>query len=86
MSHAALPYTFCFLSFEGPDPYAQAGGLSVRITQLATHLAEQGHRAHLIFVGDPDKPDREERVDGRLVLHRWCQWISEHHRTGVYDG
>jgi alpha-amylase len=81
-----LPYTFCFLSFEGPDLYAQAGGLSVRITQLATHLARRGHEGHLFFVGDPDAPAREQRADGRLTLHRWCQWISEHHPGGVYDG
>ena len=81
-----LPYTFCFLSFEGPDLYAQAGGLSVRITQLATHLARRGHESHLLFVGDPDLPDREQRVEGRFTLHRWCQWISAHHPGGVYDG
>jgi alpha-amylase len=86
MTPSALPYTFCFLSFEGPDLYAQAGGLSVRITQLAEHLAEEGYPCHLLFVGDPDAPGREERRDGRLVLHRWCQWISAHHRGGVYDG
>jgi alpha-amylase len=86
VSHPSRPYTFCFLSFEGPDLYAQAGGLSVRITQLATHLAEQGYPSHLFFVGAPEAPDREERVEGRLVLHRWCQWISAHHRAGVYDG
>ena len=81
-----LPYTFCFLSFEGPDLYAQAGGLSVRITQLATHLAQRGYESHLVFVGAPDAPDRESRVDGRLTLYRWCQWISAHHPGGVYDG
>jgi len=29
---------------------------------------------------------REGRCDGRLVLHRWCQWISAYHPGGVYDG
>jgi alpha-amylase len=86
MSPSPLPYTFCFLSFEGPDLYAQAGGLSVRITQLATHLAENGYKSHLFFVGDPDEPGREERVNGRLTLHRWCQWISAYHPGGVYAG
>ena len=86
MSTAPLPYTFCFLSFEGPDLYAQAGGLSVRITQLATHLARRGYDGHLFFVGDPDAPAQEQRADGRLTLHRWCQWISAHHPGGVYDG
>jgi alpha-amylase len=86
MSTEPLPYTFCFLSFEGPDLYAQAGGLSVRITQLATHLARRGYDGHLFFVGAPDAPAKEQRADGRLTLHRWCQWISAHHPGGVYDG
>jgi glycosyltransferase involved in cell wall biosynthesis len=25
-------------------------------------------------------------MDGRLILHRWCQWISASHPTGVYAG
>ncbi|HEX4743425.1 MAG TPA: glycosyltransferase family 4 protein, partial [Candidatus Limnocylindria bacterium] len=28
----------------------------------------------------------EERLDGRLRLERWGQWISEHHPKDVYDG
>lgn len=40
------------LSFEGPDqPYSMAGGLGVRVTELAQALAESGFRTHLIFVG-----------------------------------
>ena len=23
---------------------------------------------------------------GRLVLHRWCQWLSKYYPRGVYDG
>ena len=75
-----------FLSFEGPDqPYAQAGGLGVRVAQFTRALARQGFRTHLVFVGDPDRPGHEVLEDGRLHLHRWCQWISEHHRGGVYE-
>ena len=74
--------TFCLLSFEGPDRYAQAGGLGVRITHLAETLADQGFETHLLFVGDPHLPGRE--AHGRLTLHRWCQWISAHHPAGVY--
>ncbi len=74
------------LSFEGPDPYAQAGGLAVRVRHLTETLALRGFRTHLFFVGAPDAPGREERVEGRLVLHRWCQWISAYHPMGVYDG
>jgi hypothetical protein len=72
------------LSFEGPDPYAQAGGIATRITGLAEGLAGYGNEVHLWFVGSPDLPGHESR--GRLHLHRWCQWISRHHPIGVYDG
>lgn len=76
--------TFCILSFEGPDRYARAGGLGVRVTHLAETLARRGHDTHLFFVGDPSKPGREERMQGRLTWHRWGQWISRHHPGGVY--
>ncbi len=75
---------FCILSFEGPDCYSQAGGLGVRVTHLAEALAQRGFETHLLFVGDPAMPGLEVQVNGRLTLHRWCQWISAHHRTGVY--
>lgn len=78
--------TFCLLSFEGPDRYALAGGLGVRITHLAETLAERGFETHLIFVGDPNEPGRETQKDGCLTLHRWGQWISAYHSAGVYDG
>lgn len=77
---------FVLLSFEGPDLYAMAGGLGVRITNLAQALAAQGFLTHLIFIGDPDLPGWEEQMDGRLQLHRWCQWVSHYHPLGVYDG
>jgi alpha-amylase len=76
---------FCLLSFEGPDPYSLAGGLGVRVTHLAETLAEKGFETHLFFVGDPSATGRETRMDGRLTLHRWCQWISAHHPSGVYS-
>lgn len=77
---------FIILSFEGPDPYAQAGGLAVRVTHLAEALAQQGFLTHLFFIGAPDAPGEESRFDDRLILHRWCQWISRYHPAGVYDG
>ncbi len=67
---------FCILSFEGPDLYARAGGLAVRATHLAETLARRGYLTHLFFVGDPYAPGLETREGGRLILHRWCQWIS----------
>lgn len=78
--------TFCLLSFEGPDRYAQAGGLGVRITHLAETLARKGFETHLFFVGDPEAPGQEVRAEGLLTWHRWGQWISAHHPGGVYAG
>jgi glycosyltransferase involved in cell wall biosynthesis len=77
---------FVLLSFEGPDAYSKAGGLGVRISNLAEFLAGRGFQTHLIFIGSPDLPSREECLDGRLHYHRWCQWISRYHPLGVYDG
>ncbi len=72
------------VSFEGPDRYAQAGGLGVRVTGLAQTLADLGYETHLFFLGDPRLPGEETR--GRLTVHRWAQWISAYHPRGVYDG
>lgn len=77
---------FVLLSFEGPDGYATAGGLGVRVDNLAATLARKGYTTHLFFIGDPGRPGEELRENGKLVLHRWCQWISRHHPNGVYDG
>ena len=77
---------FVLLSFEGPDLYSKAGGLGVRIANLAQTLACQGFLTHLIFIGSPDQPAREDLVGGRLRYYRWCQWISRYHPLGVYDG
>jgi len=75
---------FHILSFEGPDPYSRAGGLASRVEGLAQTLAELGFETHIWFVGDPERAGYENRE--RLHLHRWCQWVSQHHPGGVYDG
>lgn len=72
------------LSFEGPDAYAEAGGLASRIKGLSNALVQAGFETHLWFVGDPQLPGYENRAG--LHLHRWCQWISQYHPAGVYDG
>ena len=77
---------FVLLSFEGPDVYSTAGGLGTRVSELSEALAAQGYTTHLIFIGDPSKPGIESRVDGRLILKRWSQWISKYYLNGVYDG
>lgn len=77
---------FVLISFEGPDPYSQAGGLGVRISNIAQYLASQDYITHLLFIGSPDLPGHEVLCDGRLQYHRWCQWISRYHPLGVYDG
>jgi len=75
---------FHILSFEGPDSYARAGGIASRVTGLAQALADAGYETHLWFVGDPSLSGHEPQ--GMLQLHRWCQWISQYHPYGVYDG
>src|SRR5437588_9301408 len=77
---------FVLLCFEGPDVYSTAGGLGTRVSELSEALATQGYTTHLIFIGDPTKPGVEMRLDGRLILERWSQWISRYHPNGVYDG
>ena len=79
-----LPMQFHLLAFEGPDDYARAGGIASRVSGLAQALADAGFETHLWFVGDPDLPGHEMR--DCLRLHRWSQWISRYHQTGVYDG
>ena len=86
MTPASASYVFIIVSLEGPDAYSQAGGLGVRVTELGRALAELGHETHLFFVGDPRLPGEERREGGRLVLHRWSQWLSAHFPRGVYDG
>ncbi len=72
------------LSFEGPDPYARAGGIASRVTGLTAALASAGCDAHLWFIGDPALPAEES--ESGATLHRWGQWISRFHPGGVYDG
>lgn len=72
------------LSFEGPDAYAHAGGLAVRVTTMAQSLASLGHLVDLYFVGDPASPALEHRRG--VTLHRWSQSISSAAPHGVYDG
>ena len=77
---------FILLSFEGPDVYSMAGGLGSRVTFMTGALAEMGFKVHHFFIGSPSQPSVEYRYDDKLVLHRWCQWISKHHLGGVYEG
>ena len=76
-------FHFIHLSFEGPDRYASAGGLAVRVANLSRAVAQRGAPVDLYFVGDPDLPGIEQR-DG-VTLHRWSQAISTGARDGVYD-
>jgi glycosyltransferase involved in cell wall biosynthesis len=77
---------FVLLSFEGPDRYSLAGGLGVRVDNLSVTLAEMGFPTHLFFIGDPELKGEEVRQKGKLILHRWCQWISRYYPNGVYEG
>ncbi len=53
---------------------------------LVETLAAHGYETHIFFFGDPDRPGEERTADGRVVLHRWGQWISRNCPGGVYDG
>ena len=75
---------FHVLSFEGPDAYSRAGGITTRVEGLTHALAAEGSETHLWFIGDPDAPGNELR--GSVNLHRWAQWVSRYHPGGVYDG
>ncbi len=77
---------FVVVSFEGPDQYSKAGGLGVRVAELAEALAAAGFETHVIFVGDPNLPSEETAYDGKLHLHRWSQWVSRYYPEGVYQG
>ncbi|HYC47127.1 MAG TPA: glycosyltransferase family 4 protein [Burkholderiales bacterium] len=86
MTRPDITPAFVLLSFEGPDAYSRAGGLGTRVSGLAAALAQEGYETHLFFIGSPDLPGHETDFDGKLHLHRWCQWISRYHAGGVYDG
>jgi len=77
---------FALLSWEGPDSYSQAGGLGVRVTELTGALANAGFTTHLFFIGDPSREGEERQEEGKLILHRWCQWLSRQYPDGVYHG
>jgi hypothetical protein len=74
------------VSFEGPDWYAWRGGLAGRVTSLAAELTRRGWLVHHVYLGDPRSPGTESLGQGRLVLHRWAQWLSAHYPAGVYEG
>ena len=77
---------FVYLSFEGPDRYSSAGGLGVRASNISDTLASMGFPTHLFFIGAPEFDGEEARHEGKLILHRWCQWISRYYPNGVYEG
>ena len=86
MSLSVQDAVFAVLCFEGPDRYSLAGGLGSRIAGLTEALAQAGAETHLYFIGDPHAPGVESRVEGRLTLRRWAQWISRYYPHGVYHG
>ena len=77
---------FVILSFEGPDAYSPAGGSGVRMDGPEKALASMAFPVHLFFIGDPGLRLEEMMRDGRLALHRWCQWISRYYPGGLYGG
>ena len=85
MRYPHIPRDVAILSFEGPDRYSMVGGLAVRTTELAQALDDAGLAIDVFFIGDPHLAPCEQR-GRKLTLRRWCQWISEYHPGGVYDG
>jgi glycosyltransferase involved in cell wall biosynthesis len=53
---------------------------------MSQTLSAMGFETHVFFIGDPDLEGHESTENGKLHLHRWCQWISRYHPQGVYDG
>lgn len=80
------PRDVALVAFEGPDRYSFVGGLATRMNDLAEALVARDHHVRHVFLGDPKLPATEERLDGRLRLERWAQWISAYHPKDVYDG
>lgn len=72
------------VSFEGPDQYAQAGGLGVRAREMCRGFAALGFATSLYFVGDPTKATVEMHSGVRLV--RCVTEVSSHYPAGVYEG
>ena len=81
-----VPPVIQLVAFEGPDRYSFVGGLATRMNDLAEALVDRGYTVRHLFVGDPRAAHVEERMDGKLILERWCQWISAYHPKDVYDG
>ncbi len=77
---------FAIISFEGPDVYSLAGGLGVRVGDLSQTLARMDYNTHLFFIGDSRNRGEEVLENGKLTLHRWCQWLSALYPRGVYQG
>src|SRR5436309_13676918 len=75
---------FAVVSFEGPDEYARAGGLAVRVRDLCVTLSDARFATHLYLIGDPALPGVER--DGNLTPHRSAQWLSAPHPGGADDG
>jgi hypothetical protein len=68
---------FVILSFEARHVF-ESRGLGVRVANLAEYLAGMVSNAFDLH-SSPDLPSEEERLDGRLHYHHWCQWISRYH-------
>lgn len=58
---------FHMLAFEGPDAYAQAGGIASRVTGLTRALAAAGFAMHVWFVGDPAMSQEWRRAHVSLI-------------------
>ncbi|MBV8246388.1 MAG: glycosyltransferase [Candidatus Eremiobacteraeota bacterium] len=80
-----FPKHAVLLCFEGPDPYASVGGLGVRVTELASALAESGVSTEIAFIGDPEA-EAQSTLPSGVRLHRVLQDLSREYPGGVYEG
>ncbi|MDQ6826710.1 MAG: hypothetical protein M3Z14_05870, partial [Candidatus Eremiobacteraeota bacterium] len=80
-----FPKQALILSFEGPDAYAQVGGLGIRVTELAGALTDSGVPTEIVFIGDPQSPQHSTTSEG-VKLNRVLQRVSVDYPGGVYDG
>jgi hypothetical protein len=75
---------FVMVCFEGPDPYAMAGGLGMRVDDLSRTLAEMGFPTHGRSPAQTRRAQGDEPArcgqGGRLLRHKQCSPWWEHVR------
>ena len=64
-----------------------AGGLGSQGFQSISNLSQRRfYHSSFLYRRPPSAKERKYSRNGKLILHRWCQWISDYHPAGVYQG